>query len=262
MSISAHFPFHLKSIIEKLGMNILMGAELEFYVTDPQFSLPRELSHIEIKKELGNMQFEAVFPPTFNLGRLALEISRFRFFLRRHASFEAFTTENEPFSSLQFNFSLWKEKSNFSAKNDLLRTPELQNAALFFLLKDLPSHLRFFVKNANCVSRLTNIDSIKKFRNSPFTISAGGKNNRTCALRLIHEKNYKYTLDGKVLKGFRIEHRVPSSNARVFSSILSIINSLQKAYNYEKVLPQVPLLHGNAFEEEIMIASNLKRIIE
>lgn len=247
---------------KELDFYILMGAELEFYVHSLPFIPPFQFKSMEIKKEMGKMQFEAIFPPTFDLSALALEIVKFRFLSKEDASFEAYHASGEPFSALQFNFSVWrKNNGDFSPENNLLQSEQIRNSVLFFLLQDIPYQLKFFIRNDNCKKRLTDLESIKKFRNSPFTISCGGQNNRTAALRLIYEESNKYILGGKSIYGYRIEHRVPSGNCRVFSSISSIVTSIIKGMTSKMPLPLVPILYSNAFEEEIISSVNLQRII-
>lgn len=116
---------------------------------------------------------------------------------------------------------------------------------LHHLLADIKPNLHIFAPTQNCRLRLSDIEKIRNYRNSPYTLCVGDKNNRTTAIRVLEE---------------RIEHRVPSASAPLIPSFRVILNSIQKGIN-ETEQKYTPIIYSNAFEEEVISLYNLERII-
>jgi glutamine synthetase len=241
----------LKSLKEK-NIELLIGIELEFYLEDKNFPiLNLQTEDFAIKKEVGEGQFEAVFHLNSNVFQVLKSAILFRNRYIKILNFKGYAFTSEPNSGMQFNFSLWKNGENMMENDDF------RNRIIFSLLKFLPESLNDFVKNENCILRLTDSEKIKKFRNSPCNISCGGQSNRTTAIRLIDERSEKYLLWGKSVKGYRIEHRVPSSSASVLKSFTAILKAILHGIEIPISPENVEILHSNAFEEEIISAFNL-----
>jgi len=239
-------------ILKEKNIELLIGVELEFYLEDKSFPiLNLQTENFTIKKEIGEGQFEAVFPLNFNTLQVLKSVIFFRNQYKNILNFQGYAFPEEPNSGMQFNFSLWKNGENMMENRDF------RNSIIFSLLKFLPESLKYFIKNENCILRLTDVEKIKKFRNSPFNISCGGHSNRTTAIRVIDEGSEKYLLQGKAVKGYRIEHRVPSSSASVLKSFNAILKAILHGIEMPGSPENVEILHSNAFEEEIISAFNL-----
>lgn len=209
-------------------IKIIVGVELEFYSTKP-----KEFFGDFVKNEIGEGQLEAVFAHSSNYVQVLKNVVDFKKKFNSVANFNAYHPLL-PSSSLQFNISILKDNELFLTHN-----------ILHHLLIGIKPNLHFFAPTENCIQRLTDIEKIKEFRNSPYTLCVGEKNNRTAAIRII---------DG------RIEHRVPSSNCNVIKSFRAILNSITNGASDDANI-SLPILHSNAFEEEVINSYNLEKII-
>lgn len=244
--------------LQELNITFLSGIELEFYSTDIIFtSIDKSIflnPNLEIKREIGENQFEAVFCCTDNIKLLLENINDFKDKFKKVCNFDAFINHLMPPSGMQINFSLWKLCDN------ILNEYKIRNAILHSLLCDLKKDISVFTVNEKCIERLTNLDLVNKFRNSPVNVSCGGASNRTVAIRVINDLNGKYRFNNKSLTGYRIEHRVPSSDAKIELCMIAVLDSVVKGLQNLNV-PAVELLHGNAFEPDIINQFNLEPII-
>jgi glutamine synthetase len=255
----------LTNILARYNIKLLVGLELEFYCTDKtklkealcknpsdikRFNIMLkdkekyfDFSHLKLKREIGEDQFEAIFPPTSELQESIADILKFQSLVSKCANFNAKPFPDKAPSALQFNLSLWKNDEN------ILEDEETLNSILFSLTKFIPESMIFFTRNQNCFERITDIKSIIKFRNSPINISVGKSMNRTTALRVIDEKTDQYHYNNSIIKGTRIEHRVPSANCHVEASFYVIIAALIYGIKYP-AQEKVPQIYENAFEVE------------
>lgn len=237
----------LVSFINELDVQVLMGIELEFYSNQVPF-----LDGIDIKAETGVNQFEAIFKLTDDIKTLAAQVINFKNSFRGCANFDALPFKDQPPSAMQVNFSLWRSSSN------LLDNIVIRNSVISSILKFLPESLVFFTRNISCLERLGNLESVMKFRNSPVNISCGGDNNRTTAIRVINEISNKYTFNGKIINGFRIEHRVPSSNCHIIPSLCVILVAIIYGLRNLQNNIEIDVLYTNAFEHETIKRFNLE----
>ena len=208
---------------------VKVGVELEFYSKKP-----KGFFRGEVKEEMGEGQLELVIPHSSNIPKVLKEVLNFKKEFKESADFRAYHL-GLPSSALQFNISVHKQGLPFV-------TPQI----LHHLLMDVKPGLPFFAPTENCLLRLTDLQKIKEFRNSPYTLCVGDKNNRTAAIRLIEN---------------RIEHRVPSASCLVIKSFRSILNSISKGLS-ETEEKHVPIIYANAFEEEVIALHTLELIKE
>jgi glutamine synthetase len=218
--------------LKELNIQICLGVELEFYSL-----LPKEefiFEDVILKDEIGKGQIEAVFQHSFNVLHVLRQVIRFRNKFKEQADFNAFLNANTPSSAIQFNVSVWQEGKNI-----------LNNNILYFVLDETSQNLSPFMPTDNCRMRLTNIEGIKKFRNSPYTFSVGGSENRTSMIRLI---------------GDRFEHRLPSPKCLILQSFAVILNGIIKGCMQKEEI-ELNILYSNSFEEEIINTFNLIKIL-
>ena len=206
---------------------VRVGVELEFYS-----KRAKSFFNGEVKEEIGKGQLEVVFPHSSNIPQVLKEVLQFKRKYKEDADFRAHHF-GLPSSALQFNISIHKQGKPFV-------TPGI----LHHLLADIKPDLHFFAPTENCRARLKDLEKIKNFRNSPYTLCIGDKNNRTAAIRVIEN---------------RIEHRVPSASCLVIPSFRSILNSISKGLQ-ETEERHLPIIYANAFEEEVMTLYNLELI--
>lgn len=219
--------------LEKLEIEVFLGVELEFYshLSKEYFAF----KNVELKDEIGKGQIEAIFPYKNNFFEVLRDVIKFRNSFRSLANFNAFIDLKTPPSALQFNVSIFKNGKNI-----------LSNAILQSVLQNTKNNLEVFAPTQNCKQRLKEIALIREFRNSPYTFCIGGKNNRTSAIRV---------------KDDYFEHRIPSPNCKIIKSFSVILEAIIEGINKEDVI-DLPILHSNAFEDEVIMSFGLIKICD
>ena len=218
-------------LLKSLNIEVFLGIELEFYSHLPKTHF--SYKNVVLKDEIGEGQIEAVFPHSNNILALLKQVINFRNNFKKEANFNAFFKSSLPPSAMQFNVSVLQNGRSI-----------LNDNILHFLLKQVEVNLQHFAPSLNCKKRLCNIKGIKVFRNSPYTISVGYKENRTAMIR--------------VRDGY-FEHRLPSPKCKILKSFDSILNAIILGVG-SKTDYTVNILHSNCFEEEVISSFNLKLI--
>ena len=215
-----------------MEVEVFLGIELEFYT---QFKKEKFVfKSVELKDEIGEGQIEAVFYHTKNIFEVLRSVILFRNKFKDIANFDAFINQNTPPSALQFNVSIYKNGVSI-----------LNNAILQSVLDFTQSNLEVFAPTLNCKNRLSNLDLITEFRNSPYTFCIGGKNNRTSVIRL--------------REGY-FEHRLPSPSCKISKSFEVILMGVLEGLKKEDIA--INILHSNAFEESVINQFGLIKIID
>ena len=195
LGISSHhywFTFceYLFEILKKSNntiKNYFFGCELEFYIKsfakDKEGSIQKILNELrqscdfilDIKNEIGTNQFEVVFKVCDSPVILADYVYMFQYNAKEIAKsnmsfiyFEAKPFFEEPPSSMQFSFSFYDE-NNTNILN--YERQDWLDCIISSMLHHLPSSVKFFAPTVRCYDRFSQIECIKKYRNSPSTIS-------------------------------------------------------------------------------------------
>lgn len=218
-------------ILNTLGVKVFLGIELEFYSKLPKSYFVYK--NFALKNEIGEGQIEIVFPHSSNVLEVLKNVISFRNTFKKDINFNAFIKTQLPPSSMQFNVSIIKNGKNI-----------LNHNILYFLLQESKNALYHFAPTQNCKQRLSNLEGIKQFRNSPYTLSIGSNKNRTAMIR--------------VRDGY-FEHRLASPICKVIKSFDAILNSIILGLQSKKEY-KVDIIHSNAFEEEVIKQYNLIKI--
>lgn len=220
-------------IINKYNIDeINIGYELEFYFfLTPSESLLQDISQIpfvcEIKKEIGNNQYEVVSDVFKSFGKainailnIKNEIQKISQEYDNSVIFNAVYKETEPPSSLQVSLSFLKN-GNVIPLNDTMFQEVIQN-----LLGNVMHSMYLLCETENCYQRISNHNFTTKYKNSPTHITWGTEN-RTVAIRIakIPHSNFH-----------RIEYRLPSPIANPQLISLAILSSM--ICKSEKIYPQ------------------------
>lgn len=198
---------------------VKIGFELEFYfkknpspICIKQIEALNEV--VELKKELGNLQYEVVsnvFECTsYACGEISKIKSSIAQIAKNHqneAIFQAFISSELPPSSLQVSISFLKPNKVPITKNEML---QIVNSVLTHSNQMVSACL----PTQNCFKRIANQELSQKFKNSPTHITWGTEN-RTTLVRL-----------AKLHNGERLEFRLPSPRANPFLVVLCLFESI------------------------------------
>jgi glutamine synthetase len=224
-----------------LEVEIFLGIELEFYSPlSLEIFLQTEkpensFKNLIFKEEIGKNQIEVVFPFKKDVFAVLKNVISFRNKFKDKANFNAFVSKETPPSALQFNVSILQNGCDV-----------LNEKILYFVLEETMQNPNYFVPSENCKKRLTEIEMIKEFRNSPFTFCIGGKNNRTSCIRF--------------KEGF-FEHRLPSPSCKVLKCFEVILRGILKGLLCKEEI-YVEIVHSNAFEDDVISHFGLHKIYE
>jgi len=223
-----------KDFLQKHSLHrVTTGFEQEFYLsTSPSVKILDEISKIdgifEVKKELGENQFEITTIPQVGFVESCGIIQNFRVFAREicekndiEISFSATQSEILPPSSLQISVCLYETSANEILElNSKTLQQIVQNVT-----ENLPASTLLISQNENCFKRTANWNFVKNFKNSP-THATWGIENRTVALRIAKVPN---------ITGKRLELRTPSSLANpYFVAIAFLISALSTAEHFHE----------------------------
>lgn len=208
---------------------ISVGWELEFYFeNEPSDQLLKDIQLIdgifEIKKELGNLQYEITTKPCTDLVKSCFEMNNIRNKITQIAKkynnsiiYNAIINEHQPPSALQISFCFIKN-NKFFEKSQLL--PIVYN-----ILSVIDEIIYIACPTPNCLERITNFNFVEKFKNSP-THTTWGVENRTVAIRLAKTK------EGET----RLEFRVASSVSDPYNLTIVLLASMLTTSN--NIFPQ------------------------
>lgn len=196
---------------------------------------------LELDNEKGAGQFEVRTETYENLQTLSRDIVKLKKIIKSRAKRYGFFADfkAQPFiddcgSSLQVNISLVNEnKENLFERilvdNEKIESDKLLNSVngLCELMNVL---LPFFVRDESCYERY-NLD-LNKFLHQAGkypapTFVSWGVNNRTTAIRIpnaIFKTVEQYEAEGD--RNRRIEHRVPSSNADIYMTLIGVLSGI------------------------------------
>jgi glutamine synthetase len=223
-----------KDFLQKHSLHrVTTGFEQEFYLsTSPSVEILDEISKIdgifEVKKELGDNQFEITTIPQVGFVESCRIIQNFRVVAREicakhkiEISFSATQSEILPPSSLQISVCLYETSANKILEFDSKALQQIvQNVT-----ENIPASTLLVSQNENCFERTTNWNFVKIFKNSP-THATWGTENRTVALRIAKVPNKT---------GKRLEFRTPSSLANpYFVAIAFLISTLSTAEHFHE----------------------------
>lgn len=206
--------------LKALNLEVLLGIELEFYSSFPKEAF--KFRDVILKDEIGKGQIEAIFLHNKPLLQVLKDTILFRNNFRSMANFNAVVRQDLPPSSMQLNFSILSKGKNILNEN-----------IIYFVLEETKKNMQCFAPTENCKLRLKNLDSIKEFRNSPYTFSVGSSSNRTSAIRI---------RDGY------FEHRLPSPSCILLQSCNVILQSIIMGFESKKNF-KITQIHANAFEK-------------
>lgn len=257
-------------------MEYTVGAELEFYLLDPdgnsiadlssgkfpqkRFSVSKQyeqnfnlfMKHLEgynITPESGPGQYEVQFAPVDKASELGMRVNEFKEFAHLAAgksgiliSFDAKPLAGYCGSSLHVHFSspLFDPWGLIANKGIVKMKRDADNEYVLWaiggMLDSMPQDIRLFIPTAE--SRLR----IEPWLNAPTKI-CWGRNNRSTAIRIP---------DGKPK---RVEHRVSGADADAEKVIIAIVNAAEKGIK-NKINPGEPIF-GNAWDDKYALPSIL-----
>jgi glutamine synthetase len=213
----------------------------------------------KIEEEQGASQIEIKTAFTSDLARLGEELEKAKNFAKNLAleknfiaSFAAQPFPEDCGNALQFNISLHdvSQKNLFESDEKFLSKIAAgllasTNSMMIFLAAEEEDYLRFSLE--------TNRDLFKRGKfTAPVNLSFGN-DNRTCAIRVPRKSN-------KSNYGKRLEYRVAAANAEPFLAISAILLSL--IWGIKKEQPELPQIHGNAFDGQYQLKKLCKNLGE
>ena len=231
----------LKSFKE-VTLTPVVGAEIEFYLTDPNLvkliaKRCKEKSKIffKIENEKGLNQFEIQTFPTTNILLLTKDLLIIKKIVTNiakennsNADFSAKPFLDKPGNALHIHINLlnYEGLNTFKNKKHLLW-------AISGLCTSIKSSMLFFAPQVKCYNRYQYPDE-----NTPTTIS-WGYNNRTTAIRVVSN---------------RIEHRVPCADSDVEMVINEILKGIFSGIKEEKnsILPTYGIASKNKQQSDLL----------
>jgi glutamine synthetase len=222
----------------EFALHTVIGAELEFYLSehiDPQ-DITREIGYV-LQYEKGDNQFEINFKPHNSPAELAREIHAVRTRISTIASslggvadFRSKPKEDDYGSSMHIHLNFINDSTPPKVSAEQIDV----NFIAMVLCYYLPSTIDSFLPDLHDYKRLD-----EKFM-APTHICYGN-NNRTAMIRIPGSSPS------------RVEHRLPSANANPFDVIYAIISSCIEGFKNEHLIPHIPKIYGNAYDQQYQL---------
>lgn len=236
----------LKHFVKKTYLIPFIGAELEFYLLGADLEGVGDFAArfldgfagrgllYDLEKERGSSQFEMKFCHSEDVCALCEEIvaaKEYAISLAREFSLEAVFV-GRPFvddcgSALQINLSLHDKNGDF--------VESAIDGAIAGLLLSLDAKMTVYAPDFARFERDYNISLHQKGKFTAPINKSYGFDNRTCAIR--------------VIKGERIEFRVPSADADPFAVLDAVLDAV--LYGLESDLKPGDAIYGNAFDYDL-----------